>query len=98
MFYQLWVFFFFFSLITTWIFEVDIKNNNLHNEYFILGCIVPKHGKIYNILILQLIFIFITTSSLPKHNKLSKNCDSNNNNKSKSFLNGFVEYKSHQTL
>ena len=25
---------------------------------------------------LQLIFIFITTSSLSKHNKLSKNCDS----------------------
>ena len=51
---------------------------------------------------LQLIFIFITTSSLPKHNKLSKNCDSNNNNnnneKSKSFLNRFTEYKRHQTL
>ena len=82
------------------IFEVDIKNINLHNEYFILGCIVPKNDKIYNILILQLIFIFITTSSLRKQNKLSKNCDSNNNNnnKSKSFLNGFTEYKSHQTL
>ena len=49
---------------------------------------------------LQLIFIFITTSSLPKQNKLSKNCDSNNNNneKSKSFLKRFTEYKRHQTL
>ena len=35
-------FFFFFFSITTLIFEVDIKNNNLHNKYFILGCIVPK--------------------------------------------------------
>ena len=52
---------------------------------------------------LQLIFIFITTSSLPKQNKLSKNCDSNNNNnnnneKSKSFLKRYTEYKRHQTL
>ena len=47
---------------------------------------------------LQLIFIFITTSSLPKQNKLSKNCDSNNNNnnnnnKSKSFLMGLLNLK-----
>ena len=51
----------------------------------------------------QLIFLFITTSSLPKQNKLSKNCDSNNNNnnnneKSKSFLKQFTKYKSQQTL
>ena len=39
-----------------------------------------KNDKIYNIFILQLIFIFIITSSLPKQNKLSKNSDSNNNN------------------
>ena len=48
---------------------------------------------------IQLIFILINTSSLSKQNKLSKNCDSNNNNeRSKSFLKRFTEYKRHQTL
>ena len=54
-----------------------------------------KNDKTYNILMLQLIFIFIATLSLPKQNKLSKNCDSNNNNsnKSKSFLMGLLNLK-----
>ena len=37
---KLWIFF----LITTWILEVEIKNKDLYNLSFILGCNEPKNN------------------------------------------------------
>jgi len=51
-------FFIFYFFYTTWISKIEIKNKDLRNVYFILGCISSKNDKTYNILILQIIFTF----------------------------------------